>query len=138
MAALLTYLNYILANFKNVKTNTTSETTYKLFLLRPRYPRYPWVVQLLRNKSVSSKTGINMELVMGVLESHNENQKLTSSTPIVLNKNILTSLNRCSFPWTVIRMWNNISVTYFHLSKIRFSSKQFRSFFTDCFIITIY
>ena len=41
---------------------------------------------------------------MKALGSHNEIQKLSSLTPISMNKINLTPLNRGSFPFTVIRM----------------------------------
>ena len=124
----------MLVNFKHFKTKSNIWEYLHTALL---CPNYPLVVQLLGSKSISYETGNNMEWVMKALRSLNEIQKLSCLTPIRMNKINLTPLNCCSFPFTVIRPWNNNPVTCFHLSKIGVSSEQFRSFFTDFYIVTI-
>ena len=64
-------------------SNISRQTQYlRVLTHRVCMSKYPLVVQLQTNKSVSSKTSINTEVVIETLGSHNENQKLTCSTPI--------------------------------------------------------
>ena len=127
----------MLTNFKHFKTKTIFESKIWMYL-----QTFYFVSSKSPNKSTEKKSLYHPKLAStwswrwknwGHLMKF-RNWRLT---PISLNKINLTPLNCCSFPFTVIRTWNNNPVTCFHLSKIGVSSEQFRSFFTDFYIVTI-